>query len=77
MKFVCVSRSLRRKRNSSLLLIVFLSPYLSSLLITHSGFGFITFKDAETVQDILDAHAENPLVIDEKFVSSYKLDCHL
>ena len=34
-----------------------------------SGFGFITFKDAESVAKVQRAHSEEPLCIDDKIVS--------
>ena len=32
------------------------------------GFGFVTFKEAESVDKVLDRHAEDPIYIDEKLV---------
>ena len=32
------------------------------------GFGFVTFKSAESVKKVLDAHDESPISIDEKMV---------
>lgn len=42
-----------------------------TILFVYSGFGFITFKDAETVQKILENHNSSPIIIDEKAVSNY------
>ena len=33
-----------------------------------SGFGFITFKEADSVQAVLDQHNKEAIVIDEKTV---------
>lgn len=33
------------------------------------GFGFVTFKGAESVKKVLDAHDQKPISIDEKMVS--------
>jgi RNA recognition motif-containing protein len=33
------------------------------------GFGFITFKDPESVEKVLNVHTEQPICIDEKTVS--------
>ena len=32
------------------------------------GFGFVTFRDQESVQDVLDAHEREPLTLDHKKV---------
>lgn len=34
----------------------------------HRGFGFVTFRDQESVQDVLDAHEREPLTLDHKKV---------
>lgn len=43
-----------------------------SVMIFHPlcrGFGFVTFKDPQTVRKVLDAHNSTPISIDEKTVS--------
>ena len=46
---------------------LFILPTLI-LFISNSGFAFITFKEFESVQEILDAHSKDPIKIDEKIV---------
>lgn len=49
-----------------------------SVMILHPlyrGFGFVTFKDPQTVRKVLDAHNSTPISIDEKTVSLYLHDC--
>jgi len=33
------------------------------------GFGFITFREAESVEKVLETHAEDPILIDQKMVN--------
>lgn len=33
------------------------------------GFGFITFREAESVEKVLETHAEDPIWIDQKMVN--------
>ena len=42
--------------------------HVTSLSSLNSGFGFITFKDSDSVQAVLDMHNKEPIVIDEKTV---------
>ena len=42
-----------------------------------SGFGFITFKESDTVQKILKEHSENPLIVDDKPVRCHNNHIHI
>ena len=46
-----------------------------SLILFCRGFGFVTFKSAESVQNVLKAHDSNPISIDEKMVSQEPISC--
>ncbi len=39
------------------------------------GFGFITFKSAESVRKVLETHNTRPIAIDEKTVREIILNC--
>ena len=52
----------------------FSSPFLSFNALDR-GFGFITFKDSASVSKVLAAHAQEPIVLDDKNVRAHHAYC--